>query len=856
MTVPLHRRATWISISLAIALGLLGVAIGFAWLEEPASSSPAGPHWLSNAQRQIEALEYHASSGRKGLQAPNRRHGLRTYFERTGIRVVDRTAPGSPQLLSLSLVALGRGEVLTDVAPGQLHHHDSRVEIAHAEMAVVEWFENSTRGLEHGMTLSARPSGEGPLQLEIAVEDATVLHGEDALSFQSDAGRRLRYDKLLVEDARGETIAAHFAPSDRGFRLVVDDEGATYPLLIDPLLTSTFDNEIESNQIGAALGRAVAAAGDVNGDGYDDVIVGAWSYDLGQADEGAVFIFHGGPSGIGDGNPINADTVLQSNQGGSLFGISIDTAGDVNGDGYDDVIVGAYAYETTGGPNSEGAAWIWLGGPGGIADGDPTTAATELHSNQADARFGADVAHAGDVNGDGYGDVLVGAHLYESSPPDADEGAAFLFLGAPGGIPDGDGTSAHSVFQSNQAGAQLGFNVASAGDIDADGYDDIVLGAALYSNTFSQEGLVLVYHGSATGIPPGTPASADASFEGLQASARLGSSVASAGDVNGDGYGDVVIGSYLYNLGEVDEGVAFVHHGSATGLGFVPASVIESDQTSAFMGWSVDSAGDINGDGYGDIVVSAHVYDAGETDEGVALVLLGSASGIPSGGPEVAYGQLESNQAGARLGVQVAGAGDVNGDGYGDLIVGADAMDGPQFDEGQAFVYHGGATGIADSDLSDFPARFESNQVGANLGYSVASAGDVNGDGYADVIVGAPYYDAGETNEGAAFVFLGSAAGFANGSPSTVDAVIESDQTDAFLGFSVASAGDVNGDGYADVIVGAYLYDAGESNEGAAFVFLGSASGIADGDPATAHAQLESDQTTPIWAGASLRPGT
>ena len=119
----------------------------------------------------------------------------------------------------------------------------------------------------------------------------------------------------------------------------------------------------------------------------------------------------------------------------------------------------------------------------------------------------------------------------------------------------------------------------------------------------------------------------------------------------------------------------------------------------------------------------------------------------------------------------------------------------------------------------------------------------MNGDGYADVIVGAHYYDAGQSNEGAAFVFLGSASGIADGSPATAAAQLESDQAvSPYLGLSVSGAGDVNGDGYADVIVGAHYYDAGQSNEGAAFVFLGSASGIADGSPATAAAQLESDQ--------------
>jgi hypothetical protein len=155
----------------------------------------------------------------------------------------------------------------------------------------------------------------------------------------------------------------------------------------------------------------------------------------------------------------------------------------------------------------------------------------------------------------------------------------------------------------------------------------------------------------------------------------------------------------------------------------------------------------------------------------------------------------------------------VNGDGYDDLILGAPCYDGGEECEGAAFVFLGSAAGIADGNPLTAAAILESNQAEARLGSSVAGAGDVNGDGYADVIVGAPWYHAFEWNEGAAFVFLGSASGISDGNPASADARLESDQLDAELGYSVAGAGDVNGDGYADVIVGALLR-AGEDGEG------------------------------------------
>src|SRR6185436_20138077 len=117
----------------------------------------------------------------------------------------------------------------------------------------------------------------------------------------------------------------------------------------------------------------------------------------------------------------------------------------------------------------------------------------------------------------------------------------------------------------------------------------------------------------------------------------------------------------------------------------------------------------------------------------------------------------------------------------------------------------------------------EGDQSSASFGISVATAGDVNGDGYSDVIVGAYGYDNGQTDEGRAFVYDGSAAGLATSATWTA----ESDQAGASFGVSVATAGDVNGDGYADVVIGAYGYDNGQSNEGRAFVYHGSAAGLA-----------------------------
>ncbi len=258
--------------------------------------------------------------------------------------------------------------------------------------------------------------------------------------------------------------------------------------------------------------------------------------------------------------------------------------------------------------------------------------------------------------------------------------------------------------------------------------------------------------------------------EGNQAYALFGNSVTTAGDVNGDGYSDVIVGAPYYDNGQTDEGRAFVYYGSASGLSASPNWTAESDQGHAFFGSSVSTAGDVNGDGYGDVIIGAPYFSNGEAEEGRAYVYYGSASGL-SAAPDWT---AESDQVTAYFGYSVSTAGDVNGDGYSDIIVGAPFYDNGQTDEGRTYVYYGSASGL--SAAPDWTA--ESDQDAAYFGYSVSTAGDVNGDGYSDIIVGAPFYDNGQTDEGRTYVYYGSASGLSTAPGWTA----ESDQDTACFG--------------------------------------------------------------------------
>ncbi len=799
----MEARAAGVLMTGAAVAALLALAA----LPRGSAESRAANALQEQAKAAIAELEYEASRSAHGLQAPNRAHGLRTYFEPDGIRLLERESGAA--LLDLRLAAAGRGDALAPVAAGEVESRGARVEIRRD--GLIEWYHNGPDGLEQGFSLARRPEGDGELVLELALAGARARQlAPDALAFETASGRSLRYDKLQVADATGLALPAHMELlSDARIRLVVADARATYPIVIDPLVSNTGDSTLSSASFSAwRAGWATTSGCDVNGDGYSDALIGAPGYP--PFISGAVFIFHGGPGGI----PSQALTAANSTLLGdpdSRLGTGVGCAGDANRDGYEDIVVGGL-----------GVAYVFHGSAAGIPSGGTATAASTLTQGPSVESLGVATAGAGDVNGDGYDDVIVGARFYtEVFTMLAGPGAAFVYHGGPSGIPSGDTTTAASQITGSGL-MELGESVASAGDVNADGFDDVIVGAR-GSNALFFDGTALVFLGSATGIASGDANTvANTRIVGLSGQ-RLGESVAGAGDVNGDGYGDVVVGAR--------QNSAFVFHGSAAGIGAdEPSDAASSLNGPGAFGKNVGPAGDVNGDGYADIAVASPF---GTSVLGVVYVFLGRSSGIPNGTDATAAGYFEGAVALGALGSgnSIGSGGDISGDGYDDLLAGAPSV---LASSTSVRISLGGGFGVANGNPSTAALRVRSNQDSALLGLSVASAGDVNADGFDDVIVGAPNYDLGHADEGAAFVFHGGAALAALGDPNTASTTLQGDQNGAQLGFNVASAGDVNGAGYADVVVGAPNYAFGATPEGSAFLFYGSASGVESGSPADA----------------------
>jgi hypothetical protein len=539
------------------------------------------------------------------------------------------------------------------------------------------------------------------------------------------------------------------------------------------LLNSVADLTVTGVDPGDHFGCSVSTAGDLNDDGYDDMIVGAYSNEAGGTSAGRAYVFYGGAV-LGT----RPDLVLTGSIGDD-FGYSVSTAGDFNYDGYDDVVVGAYGNQK---------AYVYYGGAIGN-----TTADVTLTSPSSDYdNFGASVGLVGDANGDHASDIVVGAWGGVSS---AKGGSAYVYYG--GTTPDavGDQTLTAGV-----AGDYFGFSVAGGGDWNADGRDEVVVGAYLDGTGGTHAGRFYVY--DMGGAPPAANA-LELSLAGAAAGDYFGRSAATAGDMNGDGHDDVVVGAPANDAGGGDAGRAYVYFGGP-GADLVADLTLTGVAAGDDFGRSVGTAGDVNGDGYDDVIVGATLNDAGGVDAGRAYVFFGGAT--PNATADLT---LTGAAAGDNFGWSAGTAGDVNGDGYDDVIVGAYQNDAAGSNAGRAYVFYGGASPNSTADWVMTGAA-----AGNVFGFSVGTAGDVNGDGYADVIVGA--YDAVGLEAGRAYVFYGGVA-----PNSTADLVLIGETVGDLFGYSVGTAGDMNGDGYDDVIVGAFHDDAEGTNAGRAYVFHG-----------------------------------
>jgi hypothetical protein len=412
----------------------------------------------------------------------------------------------------------------------------------------------------------------------------------------------------------------------------------------------------------APVAATWGAMSDGNGDGYGDVIA-ADSDAFTQTQR--VYVHLGGPQGPSR----SPSSVLSAASAQVHYASSVASAGDVDGDGYPELVVGS---------PGEDKVYVYAGGPSGYAEPPATVLA-----GPAMTAFGLAVSGAGDVNGDGYADVVVGNPNREATPASPVQGGAIVFFGGPAGLSSSRSVTLPSYGTSNEQG--MGQFVASAGDANGDGLADIAVYGGL-GTTDPQN--VIVYMGAATGFgkSPGIPLQYEGANTTWMGNANLLSGV---GDVNGDGYPDLAMASATPPNSGYETDHVSLFFGGASGLSPVPSRRLDSSiLPSDHFGMSV-AGSDFDRSGASDLAVAivsyavpplvAQVYEGGPVDPVLATTLTTTDATV----------QFERE----------VGAADVDGDGYPDLIVGYPSRDTPGGDagvlHGAVAVYRGGPHGVA-----------------------------------------------------------------------------------------------------------------------------------------------------------------
>lgn len=427
----------------------------------------------------------------------------------------------------------------------------------------------------------------------------------------------------------------------------------------------------------------------------------------------------------------------------------------------------------------------------------------------------------GDVNGDGYADMLASAPRDEEIlqvGSNETEAVYLVYGGGYGGAEARDFNLANAdakfLFEDGFDAIKISL---ATGDVNGDGYEDIIIGGAGMGGGYDK-GLAYVVYGSATDYSGEISlANANVTYTGETDQDYAGCAV-SAGDINGDGYDDILIGAYYEDTNGESAGATYLIYGAAM-LGSMSldnaAAKLLGQGNSIWSGYKVEARANINGDAYNDILISAP-YWGGNT--GAVYVVYGQESSLTG---DITLGSVRflGENTGDRAGYGLSYAGDVNGDGIDDFLVGADnyLLSQEPIYAGAVYLVYGQEDYYSLDTALATTVKYTGEATYNQAGYAFSNAGDVNNDGYGDFAISAPWADSTVNDVGAVYIILGSDS-LVSGSLTDADYKFIGEGIANHAGQSLAFASDFDGDRHEELFIGApYVSDAG-TNAGAVYV--------------------------------------
>lgn len=579
--------------------------------------------------------------------------------------------------------------------------------------------------------------------------------------------------------------------------------------------TGTLSQSITASRLGSGT-----SMGDIDGDGYADMVIGAYEYaQKTKSNEdrfGRVYLVYGSEETFEDTDISTGAVTFTATESDNYLGYTTEIL-DLNGDGYDDIVMSAYGYDSDEESNI-GRLYIVYGSSTRFTSQTVGDSSIYIEGDGASDFIGYSYSSlsSGDINNDGYDDLIVGVYRYDEAASNA--GAVHIIYGQETELSSRLITEDTPYYTGENSSDQLGYSTA-VGDFNGDGYDDILTGAIAVDTGGTNSGSAYIIYGTASQLPGGSIAD-HPELQGAVSSDQAGNSVA-AGDLNGDGYDDIIVGVYRSDQAASNAGSTYILYGSSSEFtdGALDDGIrIDGANTGDDSGYTVQVA-NLNGDAYTDLLIGSIDYLSGAT--GGAIHLLYGQSTQFTAGDLSSYPVISAPTTSDGVAAFQPGVGDVNGDGYDDLLLGAYTATNNGSRSGEAYVVYGAAselTSASTDDLITFTGE-ESYRIQVN---TVSITADLNGDGYDDIISGSHRGSLSGDSQGNLTILYGGSENYEDSIASKTSTIFGENRNDYLSANRALDSGDFNGDGYDDIAVGAYGYDDEGSQEGALYIIYGS----------------------------------